>query len=476
MIFFTLGQLLVLEAALFMLPLLVSLIYKENTAVYFLLAAAIAAAAGGTLVLIFRKRNKVIYSKEGFAIVALSWVALSAVGALPFFLSGQIPSYVDAFFETVSGFTTTGASILTDIEALEHGMLFWRSFTHWIGGMGVLVFIMAIIPSVSDRSIHIIRAEVPGPIVGKLVPRAKDTARVLYLIYVVLTVIETVFLLFGGMDLFESLIHSFGTAGTGGFGIKSDSLAGYSPYCQWVITAFMIVFGLNFNLYYLLLIRRVKSVVKNTEMWVYFAIIAASITAISINIASMYSSVEETVRAAAFQATSIMSTSGFSTVDFNLWPGFSKAILLILMFLGSCAGSTAGGLKISRVILLFKMCRNELKHLISPKSVNSVRVDGKQVDAAVTKSASNYFILYIFCYGLIFLLLSFEPFSFETNFSATAACFNNVGPGFDAVGPAASFAAYSPFSKLVLSFAMLLGRLELFPMLLVFSPGLWRKK
>ena len=475
-VFFTLGQLLLLEAALFLLPLLVAIIYKEDTVFDFLLSAGISATAGGLLMIIFRKRNDVIYAREGFAIVALSWIALSAAGALPFFLSREIPSYIDAFFETVSGFTTTGASILVNVEALSHGILFWRSFTHWIGGMGVLVFIMAIIPSVSDRSIHIMRAEVPGPIVGKLVPKAKDTARVLYLIYIVLTMIMVVFLLFGGMSVFDSLVHAFGTAGTGGFGIKADSIASYSPYCQWVITPFMIVFGLNFNLYYLLLVRKFKPVLKNTELWVYLGIVTVSIVTISVNIYSMYGSISETVRLSSFQVASIVSTSGFTTADFNLWPGLSKTILLILMFFGSCAGSTAGGLKISRIILLVKMIRNELRHLLSPKRVNSVKMDGKQVDASIIKNAGNYFILYIFCFGLVFLLISFEPFSMETNFSATAACFNNVGPGLDAVGPASNFAQYSAFSKLLLSFAMLLGRLEIFPMVLLFSRDLWRKK
>ena len=474
-VFFTLGQMLLLESALLLLPTLVAVLYRENTVISFLITVAIAAALGGILTFIFRKRNDTIYAREGFAIVALSWIVLSLVGALPFYLSREIPSYVDAFFETVSGLTTTGASILDNLESLSRGMLFWRSFTHWIGGMGVIVFIMAILPSLSDRSIHIMRAEVAGPVVGKLVPRAKDTARVLYLIYLGLTAVQIVMLLFGKMPLFDSVVHTFGTAGTGGFGIKANSIASYSPYCQWVITVFMLIFGINFNVYYLLLIRRIKHVIKNTELWVFLGIVVLSTTIIAINVRTMYSGTEETVRTAAFQVASIISTTGYSTVDFNLWPGLSKAVLFILMFLGSCGGSTAGGIKISRVILLFKMVRNELRHLLSPKSVNSVRVDGKQVDQSVLKNASNYFILYFLCFGAIFLVLSFEPFSMETNISATAACFNNVGPGFDAVGPASSFSAYSGLSKIVLSFAMLLGRLELFPMILIFSPKLWKK-
>jgi len=476
MVFFTLGQLLLIEAALMVLPLIVSLIYRETTVFAFLITLAATALVGGALMFFLRKHNKTMYAREGFAIVAISWVALSLFGALPFFLSREIPNYIDAFFETVSGFTTTGASILTNIEALSHGMLFWRSFTHWVGGMGVLVFYMAILSGSSEKSIHIMRAEVPGPIVGKLVPRAKDTARVLYLIYIALTVVEIIMLLFGGMPLFDSVVHSFGTAGTGGFGIKADSIGGYSPYCQWVIAVFMIIFGINFNLYYLILIRRFKSVLKNAELWVYLGTVFAAIAVISFNIYSMYGSVAEAVRNSAFQVASIVSTTGYSTVDFNLWPGLSKTILLLLMFMGSCAGSTAGGLKVSRIILIFKMCRNELRHLLNPRTVNVVKIDGKQVDGATLKNAANYFSLYMFCFAAIFLLLAFEPFSIETNFSATAACFNNIGPGFDAVGPAANFAEYSLFSKLVLSFAMLLGRLELFPMILLFSRGLWRKK
>ena len=476
MVFFTLGQLLLIEAALMVLPLIVALIYKEPTALHFLATIIATAVTGGVLMLTLRNHSTVIYARQGFARVSISWIALSLFGALPFFLSNEIPNYIDAFFETVSGFTTTGASILENVEALSHGMLFWRSFTHWIGGMGVLVFYMAILTGASEKSMHIMRAEVPGPIVGKLVPKAKDTARVLYLIYIFLTVIETIMLLFGGMPFFDSVVHSFGTAGTGGFGIKADSLAGYSPYCQWVITAFMIVFGINFNLYYLLLIHRFKSVLKSTELWVYLGIVSAAVTVIAINVYSMYGSVSEAIRNSAFQVASIVSTTGYSTVDFNLWPGLSKTILLLLMFIGSCAGSTAGGLKVSRIIIILKMCRNELRHMLNPRSVNVVKIDGKQVDSATLKNAANYFSLYMFCFAIIFLLLAFEPFSFETNFSATAACFNNIGPGFDAVGPSANFFAYSPFSKLLLSFAMLLGRLEIFPMILLFSKGLWRKK
>lgn len=482
MVFYTLGQMLIIEAILLLLPAGVSLYYGEGTYIHFLISAAIGAGVGGFLLLILRKRSNVIYAKEGFAIVALTWLAMSAIGALPFYMSGDIPSYTDAFFETVSGFTTTGASILNDVTALGRGMLFWRSFTHWVGGMGVLVFVMAVLPKVSERSIHIIRAEVPGPVVGKLVPKAKDTAKILYLMYLVLTVFEVIFLVCGGMPVFDSIVHTFGTAGTGGFGIRPDSIGSYSDYCQWVIAVFMFLFGLNFNLYYFLLIRKFKTVFKNCEMWVYLGITIVSIAIISANVYEIYGNVEDSVRNSAFQVTSLMSTTGYSTADFDLWPDLSKAILLILMFMGSCAGSTAGGLKISRIILLFKLCKNELRHMLNPRSVNTVKFDGKQVDSATLKTTSNYFVIYVMCFAFIFLLLSFDPFAansghsaIETNFSAATACFNNIGPGLGAVGPTLSFSGYSIFSKYLLSFAMLLGRLEIFPMLLLFSKRLWKK-
>lgn len=476
MVFYTLGQMLLLCAALLILPLFVAFGYREQCAAGFGITIGICGALGIVIMLVFRTKNRVIYAKEGFVIVALTWLALSAFGAFPFWLSGEIPSYIDAFFETVSGFTTTGASILTDVEKMSRGLLFWRSFTHWIGGMGVLVFIMAIVPNVSERSMHIIRAEMPGPIVGKLVPRVKDTAKILYLIYIVMSVIEVVLLLIGGMSLFDSVVHTFGTAGTGGFGIKLDSIAGYSPYVQWVITVFMLLFGVNFNLYYLLLIRKFRSVFRSTELRVYFAIVAASVIAIAVNIYPMYDSMEESVRLSAFQVSSIITTTGYSTCDFDIWPGLSKAVLLVLMFIGACAGSTGGGLKVSRLVILVKMVKNELKHLLHPRSVNVVKFEGKKLDSTTLHNVSNYFALYIVGFFVIFLLISADGFNFETNFSAAAACYNNIGPGFGAAGPAASYAGYSSFSKLVLSLAMLLGRLELFPMLLAFAPSTWTKR
>lgn len=477
MVFYMIGQMIKLEAALLVLPLLVSLIYREHeTALSFLITIGIALVLGFALTLIFRTKNRVIYAKEGFVIVALTWLALSAVGCLPFIISGEIPSFFDAFFETVSGFTTTGASVVIGVESMSHGILFWRSFTHWIGGMGVLVFIMAIIPTVTDRSIHILRAEMPGPIVGKLVPKTKDTAKILYFIYIIMTAVEIVLLLIGGMPLFESTVHAFGTAGTGGFGIKADSIAGYSPYLQWVITIFMLLFGVNFNLYYLALIRHFHSIFKSRELWCYIGIFAAACFAITIDIYPMYQNFSESLRLAAFQTSSILTTTGFATADFNLWPGFSKAILFLLMFIGGCAGSTAGGLKVSRVILLFKIVRKELLHILHPRSVAVIKFEGKKVDNPTLNSVSTYFVLYIFGILGIFLILCLEPFDLETNLSATVSCFNNVGPGLSLVGPASNYSAYSPLSKLMLSFAMLLGRLEIFPLWFTLTPSTWSKK
>lgn len=475
MIFNTIGWLLVAFAALMLLPMLVSIIYRESSYLSFLISAAVSAAVGVLFLALTRRHTKLIYAREGFIIVALSWIFILLIGALPFFISGEIASYVDAIFETVSGFTTTGASILTNVEALSHGMLFWRSFTHWIGGMGVLVFMMLFSNGMSDGSIHILRAEMAGPLVGKLTPRSRDTAKVLYLMYIVLSAIEFVLLLFGGMTVFDSLLHTFGTAGTGGFGIKVDSLGGYNAYLQWVIAIFMLLFGVNFNLYFLLLLKKFKPVFKNTELRTYLAIVAVSVAVISINIYPIYSNASDAIRASAVQVTSIITTTGYSSVDFNLWPSLSKAILLMLMFLGGCAGSTAGGLKCSRLVLLVKMLVKEIKHMIHPRSVSAVRFEGKEVDDRLQQSVGVYFAVYMLTIFSAFLLISFEPFDFETNFSAVVSCFNNIGPGLGAVGPAASFAIYSPFSKLLLSVAMLLGRLEIFPLIITFIPSTWMK-
>lgn len=475
MVFSTVGKMVWAEAILLLLPYIISLVYKEACAEAFLITIITAVVTGTLLVLLFKKKNDVIYSKEGFLTVSLSWIVLSLIGALPFRISGEIPHYIDAVFETVSGFTTTGASILTDIEAMSRGLLFWRSFTHWIGGMGVLVFVMAIIPNVSKRSIHIMRAEVPGPVKGKLVPKLRDTAKILYTIYIVMTIIEIVLLRLGNMPWFDSIVHSFGTAGTGGFGIKADSIASYSPYLQWVITIFMILFGVNFNIYFLLIIGRIRSILKSTELWVYLGVIALAVLCISFNIYPMYNDVSDTVRDAAFQVGSIITTTGYATADFDLWPSFSKAILFSLMLIGACAGSTGGGFKVSRVIIVFKKISSEIKRLLHPRSVKTITFEGKRLEEQTINGVTVYLAIYIACFVLLFLAVSLDKFDFETNFSAVSACFNNIGPGFGAVGPTGSFAGYSIFSKIILTFAMLLGRLEIFPLIIVAMPGTWSK-
>ncbi|MBQ9965653.1 MAG: TrkH family potassium uptake protein [Clostridia bacterium] len=477
MVFGLTGKIITTEAALLLLPAIIALYFGETKSLFaYLIAAAIAAVIGLFLVLCFKAKNKEIYAGEGFVSVALSWIFLSIFGCFGFMISGDIPNFFDAFFETVSGFTTTGASILTDVESVSKSNLFWRSFTHWIGGMGILVFVMAIIPSNAKGTMHAMRAEMPGPIIGKLVPRVSDTAKILYLIYMVLTGVEIVLLYVGGMPLFESVVHSFGTAGTGGFSVKNDGLASYSPYSQWVITVFMLIFGVNFNIYYLLLIKRIRAVLQSIELWFYIVVVLLATTAITVNIFSIYGNLSESLRQSAFQVASIMTTTGFSTTDFNLWPGLSKTILLVLMFLGGCAGSTAGGIKVSRAVLLLKLIARELRRLLHPRSVSHVRFEGKKVEEETLQNVSVYFAIYMVCVVAVLLLISFEPFDLETTLSSTVACFNNVGPGFAGVGPASNYSAYSSFSKAVLSFAMLLGRLEIFPLIIALSPATWSRK
>ncbi len=476
MIFHICGQMLLIEAVLLLLPLITALIYGESCALSILTAMLIAVGVGTLMTVLIKPKETVIYSREGFVITALTWLLWSLVGALPFVISGEIPSYVDAFFETVSGFTTTGASILTNVEEMSNGLLFWRSFTHWVGGMGILVMVMAVLPMTTDRSIHIMRAEMPGPIVGKLVPRVRQTAKILYIIYIGLTLFEIIMLLFGGMNLFEACVHAFGTAGTGGFGIRSDSIASYSPYIQWVMTAFMAVFAVNFNIYYLMLMRRFRAVVSSEELWTYIAIVLISVAAIAVNIRPLYESIGETVRYAAFQVMTVISTSGFATTDFNLWPQFSKSLLFLLMFIGGCAGSTAGGLKISRVVMLFKSGRRELKKMLHPRSVTAIRLEGKSIEDSTLSSVGVYFAFYIAIQFAVFLMISFEPYDFETKITSVAACFNNVGPGLGAVGPAGNYAGYTAFSKILLSLSMLFGRLEIYPIIFLLSPSMWLKK
>ncbi len=476
------GRIVLLEAALLLMPLCVALVFREwNTALAFLLSALSSAVTGLILFFGSRPRTRQMFAREGFAIVSLAWVITALLGALPFVITRQIPHFIDAFFETVSGFTTTGASIVPDLSVLDHGILFWRSFTHWIGGMGILVFMMAFLPSRSDRPIHIARAEIPGPTMGKVMPRMQDTAKILYLIYIGMTLLEFILLMCGnlipggGMGPFDSIIHTFGTAGTGGFGVRATSLAEYSPYCQWVIAIFMLLFGVNFNLYFFLLVKRMGAALKSSELWLYLCTAFAATGIIAFNVRHLFGSVEETLRQSAFQVSSILTTTGFATTDFNGWPALSKSILLILMMMGSCAGSTAGGLKMSRVLILFKTIRNEIRHLLHPRSVTVSRVDGKKLDKETERGTLSYFAIYMLCFAVCFLLISVDGKSMETNISAVAACYNNIGPGFGEVGPASSYAHFSDFSKVVLSFAMLLGRLEIWPLLLSLAPSNWKK-
>ena len=475
MVLYMLGKIVFLESVILLLPAACSLIYGETKTLFaFLVTAGIAFVLGMLLSVLNKPKNKSIFAKEGFVIVSLAWILMSAIGAMPFVISGDIPSYVDAFFETVSGLTTTGASIIPNVELCSKGILFWRSFTHWVGGMGVLVLFMAIFPTDTGQAMHVMRAEMPGPIVGKLVPRIKSTAKILYLIYIALTLIQIVILLFGDMNVFQSIVYSLGTAGTGGFGIDADGLAGYSAFSQWVITVFMIIFGINFNLYYLALTRKFKTALKSEELWTYIGIVLVSIIAITINIYPKFGG--DSVRTSAFQVASIISTTGYATTDFNLWSTLPKTILFLLMFSGACAGSTAGGLKISRIVLLFKSVRSNLKQMLHSRSVSSFKFEGKKVENETIHNVMVYFAIYFFCFTAIFLAICFEPFDFETNISAVAACFNNVGPGFSLVGPMSNYSAYSDFSTVVLSFGMLLGRLEIFPMLLLFSPAVWKSR
>ena len=474
MVLHTTGHLLIAEGLLLLLPTIVAFYYGEASKAAFLISAGICIAAGVLLRLI-KPRTKAIYAREGFVIVSLSWVLLSALGALPFVLSGDIPNYIDAFFETVSGFTTTGSSILRDVEACGKAVLFWRSFTHWVGGMGVLVFVMVILPLGGERSIHLVRAEVPGPTAGKLVPKMRDTARILYTIYLGLTLLQIVLLCIGGMGLFDSMVTTFGTAGTGGFANYNNSIAHFtSPYIQYVIGVFMLLFGINFNLYYLILIKRCRSVYRNEELRTYLIIVAAAVLLITINIASSYESVSEAIRMSFFQVASIITTTGYSTTNFDLWPQFSKTILVLLMFIGACASSTGGGIKVSRIILLFRTVKHGISRMLHPRAINSVHLEGRAVSAQVIHETSVYIICYAFLFAISVLLVSIDGEDAETTFTSVAACINNVGPGLSKVGPAGNFADFSVFSKLVLSFDMLVGRLEIFPMLILFAPSVWK--
>ena len=474
MIFYILGMASGFEALFLLLPILVSLIYGESVLSSYLISCGICALFCGVSTL--RKPKKItLYTKEGLVAVALVWIWFSVFGAVPFMLTGEIPNFFDAFFEVSSGFTTTGASILTNVEALSRASLFWRSFTHWVGGMGILVFILAFIPNKGNGTIvHLMKAESPGPNVSKLVPKIRYTAAILYAIYFGMTLIQIILLLISKMPLFDTLCITFGTAGTGGFSIKSDGCAGYTMLQQGIITTFMILFGVNFTFYFCILKKKIKQVSSMTEVWAYLAIIAASILAITFNISGGFSSLFQAFHHAAFQVGSIITTTGFSTVDFNQWPGFSRTILVTLMFVGACAGSTGGGFKVSRLIIMVKSVRNEIMSVTHPRSVQKVHMDGRRIPDNVVKTVLCYLAGYVVILIVSVLLISLDNFDMTTNFTAVMATFNNVGPGLNRVGPTGNFGGFSVLSKLVLMFDMLVGRLELYPMLVIFAPGLWR--
>ena len=475
MIRFILGRMLRIEGLVLMIPAFVSLLYQEHSGLTFVLTAAFLMAL--SLLLGKRTKNMVFYAKEGFIIVALAWILWSAFGALPFVLSGAIPHFVDAFFETVSGFTTTGSTILQDIEALPKGINFWRCLTHWIGGMGVLVFVMAVIPLGNKGAMFLMRAEMPGPTCDKLVPKSRGTAKILYGMYIFLSCVEIVLLLAGGMNLYNAVIHTFSTAGTGGFSSMNASIAAFdSAYIDGVITVFMLLFGVNFNLYYLLLLKNVKAVMKSEELRAYLGVVVAATAVITINILNLYETPLRALRFAAFQVASVITTTGFVTANFELWPELSKMVILLLMIIGACAGSTGGGMKVSRILILAKTINKEIRQILHPKSVNVVKMDGKRVPGESIHGVYVYLICYLLILAGSILLVAFDNFDFTTNFTAVLTTLNNVGPGLANVGPIENFSQFSYFSKVVLSVDMLVGRLEILPILMLFAPQVWRKK
>jgi trk system potassium uptake protein TrkH len=474
-----LAQILSIEA-LFMIPaLLISLCLGEmNAVIGFLISLVIIAVVAGGLFFFCKDNKRGFYAKDGLVCVGIGWIAMSLLGCLPFFISGEIPNYLDALFEIVSGFTTTGASILPEVESLSKGILYWRSFSHWLGGMGVLVFLLAITP-VSEQNkgftMHILRAESPGPNVGKIVPKMKQTAMILYIIYILLTLLNFVFLLIGRMPVFDAVCTALGTAGTGGFGIKNDSMASYSPYIQNVCTVFMLLFGVNFSCYYLLILKQFKNIVKDEELRLYVGLIVGSIVLIVWNLQGYYETLGETVRHAAFQVATVITTTGFATTDFDLWPSFSKAILFTLMFVGACAGSTGGGIKCCRILILFKSLYRNIRSVINPQKIQVVRINKHMVDEKVITNTNAYLAAYIIIIILSFMVVSLDGYSMMTNFSAVVACFNNIGPGFEAVGPTCNFGDFGMLSKLVFIADMLAGRLEIFPILILASRSTWRR-
>ena len=468
-----LGWLLIFECGFMLVPAATAIVYRESAGLWFLMTMLLCGGIGA-LCIWRRPKNSVLYARDGFVIVALSWIVLSMFGALPFFLSGCIPNYVDALFEAASGFTTTGASILTAVEPLPRCMLMWRSFTHWVGGMGVLVFIMAFVPLSGGQNMHIMKAESPGPSVSKLVPRVKTTALILYSIYLALTFIEFIFLLCGGLSPFEALSTSFGTAGTGGFGLKNDSLGSYSPYVQIVVTVFMLLFSINFTCYYLILLRRFKDAF-NAELRFFLGIVAVTILIITLTVRGMFDTLGDALRNVSFTVASLISTTGFATVDYNGWPELSRTLLILVTFTGACAGSTCGGIKLSRLLILFRGAFNEIGNMAHPRRVKRIMIDKHPLEPEVIRTTNVYITWYVLLFFLSFVLISFDNHDLVTNFTAVAATFNNVGPGLGLVGPAGNYAFFSIPSKLVLIFDMLAGRLELFPMLVLFAPSTWKR-
>ena len=471
-----LGNILLIEGAFMALPIIVGMLYHEASLVYFVITM-VAALGVGALLSLLHPANREMYAKEGFIIVALGWILLSLVGALPFFLSGQIPNYLDAVFEAISGFSTTGASILINVEILDNCMLFWRSFTHWLGGMGVLMFILAVVPQAGGQSIYLMRAESPGPSVSKIMPKMRRSAGVLYGIYLGLSTLELILLLAGGMPLFDALCNTFATAGTGGFGLWSNSIAHYeSYYLQGIITVFMVLFSTNFNIFFFLLIGRPRLALHNTELRWFLAILCGSIAAITWNIHTMFPSLFQAFHHAAFTVSSIMSTTGFSTANFDAWPEFSRIVLVFLMFTGGCAGSTCGGIKVSRIIIMVKNAVNEVRRLVHPRSVSVILVDGKRLPEETLQGVNSFMLIYIIVALASILLVSLDNFDTTSTVTAVIATLNNIGPGLNLVGATGNYAAFSALSKIVMCLDMLFGRLELFPMLILLTPGTWRKK
>ncbi len=471
---FILGWILKIEGGLLLLPAVVGFIYRESAGVWFLLTAAIAFIIG-TVMTIRNPKSRKVYAREGFVVVALAWLIMSLIGALPFTLSGDIPNYLDAVFETVSGFTTTGASILPEVESLNHCSLFWRSFTHWIGGMGIFVFMLAVVPLLGGSTFNLMKAESPGPVVGKFVPKIRDTAAILYTIYLAITIVECLLLTICGMPFFEAICHTFGTVGTGGFGVKNSGYTEYAPILQNITTFFMIACGVNFQFYYYLVGKRFKLALSMSEVKAYLIIILVAIVLIAFNVRGMYGTTEEAVRHSAFQVGTIITTTGYATADFDKWPAFSQSILVLLMMCGACAGSTGGGIKVSRIVLLFKTIHKELSKIIHPRFIKKIQFDGVSVAHETVRNTNVFIAVYCVIFALSVLCISIDNHDFTTNFTAVTATINNIGPGLSLVGPTQNFSFFSPFSKIVLIFDMLAGRLELFPMLLLFAPHVWKR-